>query len=592
MAGTPIEEIKARIDIVEYLRGFMELRPAGRNLKACCPFHKEKSASFMVSPERQIWHCFGCGEGGDVFKFLMKYENLEFYEALKILAEKAGVELTKVSPSDQKEFGVIYDLNREAANFYKDILSRAPAVKEYLAGRGLLPETIELFEIGFAPQNWEDLVLYLIGKGFDSADIIRAGLASKTERGTVIDRFRGRVMFPLESSFGKVIGFSGRILPQLDKGDSPKYMNSPETPVFNKSRLIYGLSRSKEGIREAASALLVEGQMDVIMCHQDGVKNAVGTSGTALTEEQLITLKRYASKLIMNFDNDEAGRMAMERSIDLAYAKDFEVRVLDFSACSEEAKDMKDPADIAKSFPGEMKRLADSAVHAMEYYFLRYPVTAADIGDKKNNIRAVIKKIGNIPSAVERSHWLKELAFRSSVKESEIADEARTISLKAGGERIGARGGTSQGIDSGKKARLSKLDMIAERICDMVVRLNDKKDVLGESKEYLPESALRLYNGAVFGVSPEDKDIESLLADMILRSGLEGDAASEEETEKEIEDLKRNLEIEYLSERRDRLTVDIKSGRLTGDDEMMKALTEIRDISKKIENVKNNKPNG
>jgi len=587
MAGTPIEEIKEKLDLVEFLRGFIELRPAGRNFKACCPFHKEKSASLMISPDRQIWHCFGCGEGGDIFKFLMRYENLEFYEALKMLAEKAGVELKKISPSDQKEFGVLYDLNREAVDFYKNILSRAPAVKEYLADRGLKPETIELFEIGFAPQNYEDLVMYLEKKGFDVHDIMRAGLASKTERGTVIDRFRGRVMFPLESSFGKVIGFSARILPSLDKGDTAKYMNSPETPIFNKSRLLYGLSHSKEGIREAGSALLVEGQMDVIMCHQDGVKNAVGTSGTALTDDQLTTLKRYTPKLIMNFDNDEAGRMAMERSIDLAYAKDFEVKVLDFSACSEEAKGLKDPADIAKSFPGEMKRLSDSSVHAMEYYFIRYPVTLKEIADKKNNIRSVIRKIFNIPSAVERGYWFKELAFRSSVKESEIAEEARMIAPKDGAPKF--RGAPERPVVA-KKEKLTKREMVAERLLSIVMRLDDKRDVLGDTKAYLPESSLRLYNGAVFGVSPEDKDIESLLADMTLRSGLQGDVASEE-IENEIEVLKRNLEIEFFSEKNEELSSAVKSGRLSGDEED-KALSELQEISKRIENVKNNKKNG
>jgi DNA primase len=241
----------------------------------------------MVSPDRQIWHCFGCNEGGDIFKFLMKYENLEFYEALKILAEKANVPLARVSPSEQKEFGVLYDINRAAADYYQDCLRRAPAAREYLSSRKLADKSIEEFEIGFALNDYEGLAMHLINKGFEMADSARAGLVVKTERGNYIDRFRGRIMFPLESNFGKVIGFTGRVLPQFDTGDMGKYVNSPETPIFSKSRLLYGLSKSKDSIREAGSVLLVEGQMDVIMSHQDGVKNAVGTSGTALTDEQL-----------------------------------------------------------------------------------------------------------------------------------------------------------------------------------------------------------------------------------------------------------------------------------------------------------------
>ncbi|MDD4931224.1 MAG: DNA primase [Candidatus Colwellbacteria bacterium] len=589
MSGTPIEEIKAKIDIVEFLKGYMELRSAGRNFKACCPFHKEKSPSFMVSPDRQIWHCFGCGEGGDIFKFVMKYENLEFYEALKLLAEKAGVELKKVSPSDQKEFGVLYDLNREAADFYRNTLKKTPAVNEYLSGRGLLSETVDLFEIGFAPQNWEDLTLYLVDKGFDMPDIVRSGLSIKTERGTVIDRFRGRVMFPLESSFGKVVGFSGRILPAFDNGETAKYMNSPETPIFSKSRILFGLSRAKEGIREVGSALLVEGQMDVIMCHQDGVKNAVGTSGTALTDDQLVTLKRYTSKLIMNFDNDEAGRMAMERSIDLAYAKDFEVSVLDFSKCSDEVKGMKDPADIAKASPGEMKKLVDYSINAMEYYFIRYPVSVEEITERKGNIRAVIKKIGNIPSAVERGYWLKELAFRSRSRESEIMEEMRVLSLKDV-RRPSVENLSGPSVSVGRKVKKTKIELIADRIVALVVGSGGKEDILGDKKDYLPESALRLYNGAVFGVPPDDNDIEGLLTDIALRSGLSREEVSEEDGN-ELEDLINNLEMEYLLERREALSERVRSGRLEEEEER-NALLEHQDISKKIEMVKNNKKNG
>ena len=318
MSDNAAQKIKEKLDLVEFLRGYLELKPAGKNFKANCPFHKEKTPSLMVSPERQIWRCFGCNEGGDIFKFLMKYENLEFYEALKILAEKANIPLSRISPSEQKEFGVLYDINRAAADYYRECLRRAPIAEEYLASRKLSKNSIEEFEIGFAPNDFESLTLHLLQKGFDMADSARAGLVAKTERGKYIDRFRGRIMFPLESAFGKVIGFTGRVLPQFDTGDLGKYINSPETPIFSKSRLLYGLSKSKDSIREKGFILLVEGQMDVIMSYQDGVKNAVGTSGTALTDDQLTILHRYAHKLILNFDNDEAGKRAMERSIDFS----------------------------------------------------------------------------------------------------------------------------------------------------------------------------------------------------------------------------------------------------------------------------------
>ena len=249
---SPVQEIKDRLDIVEFIRSYVPLLPAGKNFKANCPFHKEKTPSFMVSPERQTWHCFGsCSEGGDIFKFLMKYENLEFYEVLKILAEKAGIELRQIAPAEQKQFNVLYEINEEAKEFFKKNLEGSVEAKKYLLDRGLKKETIEEFELGFSSNKWEELSLYLIKKKYSAFDIERAGLAYKNERGSLIDRFRGRIMFPIHNHFGKVIGFSGRILPELDAGEAGKYINSPETLIFNKSKILYGFHKSKNFIRSA-----------------------------------------------------------------------------------------------------------------------------------------------------------------------------------------------------------------------------------------------------------------------------------------------------------------------------------------------------
>jgi DNA primase len=273
-----IEEIKEKLDLVSFLRGYLEIKPAGKNFKANCPFHQEKTPSFMISPERRMWHCFGCGEGGDIFRFLMKYENLEFYEALKVLAEKAGIELKRVSPAEQRQFGVLYDINEAAAEFFRENLNRSAPARDYLKNRGIKDETAEKFNLGFASPGFEDLTVFLINRGFEMGDLSRSGMTIRNERGKYFDRFRGRLMFPLLNSFGKTVGFSGRILPQFDNGETAKYLNSPETPIFSKSRIIYGLSRAKEAIREKGFVLLVEGQMDVVLAHQDGVENAVATS--------------------------------------------------------------------------------------------------------------------------------------------------------------------------------------------------------------------------------------------------------------------------------------------------------------------------
>src|SRR3989338_4945149 len=289
MAGaTPVELIKEKLDIVEFLKGYLQLQPAGKNFKAFCPFHKEKTPPFRVSPARQPWHCFGCALGGDMFAFLMRYENIEFGEALRVLEEKARVELKGVNPAEYKLSGALFDVNAGARDFFRAELGKAPKVQEYLRNRHLNQDTINQFELGWAPAAPEALTLHLIKLGHSPEEIIHAGLALRTDRGMILDRFRGRVMFPIHNHFGKVAGVSGRVLPQEDSEQSEglnttlskdsgftiaKYVNTPETPIFQKSKLLYGFWTTKNAIREVKSAFLVEGQMDCIMSWQAGVEN-------------------------------------------------------------------------------------------------------------------------------------------------------------------------------------------------------------------------------------------------------------------------------------------------------------------------------
>src|SRR3989344_1576897 len=243
--SSPVEEIKQKLDIVEFLRGYLTVQPAGKNFKANCPFHKEKTPSFMISPERQSWHCFGCGIGGDVFRFTMRYENVEFGEALRILADKAGIELRRLNPAEYKYTGLLYELNQLAKEFFRKELENSAEAKKYLLERGLKQETINEFEIGWAPNKPEALTFHLLSMNYRPEDMVQAGLSFKTDRGAQIDRFRGRIMFPIHNHLGKVVGFTGRILPQFDNGQTGKYVNSPETPIFNKSKLLYGFWKSK-----------------------------------------------------------------------------------------------------------------------------------------------------------------------------------------------------------------------------------------------------------------------------------------------------------------------------------------------------------
>lgn len=573
MTSSVIEEIKIKLDLVEFLRGFLEIKPAGKNFKALCPFHKEKTPSLMVSPERQIWHCFGCGAGGDLFTFLMKYENLEFYEALKVLAEKAGIELRQVSPAEQREFGVLYDLNQTAADFFVEELNRSAVAREYISGRGIKGAVIEEFSLGFAPNNFEDLTIHLINKGFDMRDIVRSGLAIKNERGKVFDRFRGRIMFPLFNSFGKTVGFSGRILPMFEKEEAAKYLNSPETPIFNKSRLVYGLHLAKEAIREKGEIILVEGQLDVVMCRQDEVKNAVGTSGTALTSDHLQVLKRYAPRLILCFDADEAGKQAAERSADLIYSFDLEARILDLGSLKDK-KQYKDPAEMIQQKPGLLKTIINQAKPAIEYYLDNY-LKAPDLAKKKEGIRIILIKIKKMLSPIERHHWLKELADRTALREQDLLEEMERIAPDSLREESFPQPASSE--------RLSRHQIIAERILGILIHQPSLQEKAQPYKNYLPEAYLEAYNAIIGGARPTNEKLTDFLDLAALRFSWEGKEA--EEFSAELDELLKNLEIEYLKNKKEKLNTLIKkAGEF--DEECLKYIEQFQEIVKKIELLK------
>jgi len=413
---TPVEQIKDKLDLVEFLKGYLELKPAGKNQKATCPFHKEKTPSFMVSPDRQMWRCFGCGEGGDIFKFVMRYENLEFYEALRVLAEKAGVDLKHGSSADQRQLNNLYELVSAAKDIFEEHLKNSKEAIAYLKERNITGHTAKEFELGFSPDQTDAVTMELMNRGFRIEDIVRAGFTIKTERGKYLDRFRGRIMFPIHNHFGKPVGFTGRVLPGADD-QFGKYVNTPEAPLFNKSRVLYGFWKSKKLVREAKKALLVEGQMDFLQLWQNGITNVVATSGTALTRDHLKALGRVADEVVVAFDKDEAGLKAAERAIDMAGAEDFSVLVMDLEK-------YKDPADAAQADPEFVKKAIGEARPAMEYYLNYYlPPTVVSAKDKKVATRSVLGKIAVLSSGVERSHWLRELSYRVATPEKDLASE-------------------------------------------------------------------------------------------------------------------------------------------------------------------------
>ncbi len=568
MAGSTTELIKEKLDIVDFIRGYLNLQPAGKNFKACCPFHKEKTPSFMVSPERQSWHCFGCGAHGDVFGFLMQHENLEFGEALRVLAEKTGVELRRLNPAEYKIAGLLYEINSIAVEFFKKSLQNFSRGKKYLEERGLSQNTIEEFDLGWAPPESESLSMHFLKTGYTPEDVIRAGLAIKTDRGMLLDRFRGRIMFPIHNHLGKVVGFTGRILPQYEGEGIAKYINSPESPIFNKSKILYGFFRSKNSIKEAGAAFLVEGQMDFLMSWQAGVKNAVASSGTALTMEHLRLLRRVCDELILSFDSDEAGSTAMERAIDLAESGDFNVKVVLLA-------NVKDPAEAVQKDPKLLREGILHASPAMQFYFGKYLPTSGLLDysqrEELRALRIVLGKLKIIASPVARNFWLSELSRRTGVAEKALVEEM---------ERIEARQGVSGTANEGEESanqniplkKYSRRERCGERLLGVALARGNFS-VIEDSKGYLTDSHKRVFEILKNGNRrSDDVGIDEIINLIVL--------GSKDLKDEEMHQLKQELAKEFVKERKNILTSMIKRAEQDGDQTgLASALEELNKIS-------------
>lgn len=411
-----LDLIKTRLNIIDIISEYLPLKKAGINFKANCPFHLERSPSFMVSPERQIWHCFGCQKGGDVISFLMEKEGIEFKEALDILAKKAGVSLNRknIEKKDQKER--LYDLNEKAAQFFNYILishKLGESALEYLKKRGLEDKTIKNFNLGYAPLSWESLSGFLKKRGYKKEEIIQAGLGIESKRGCY-DRFRGRVMFPLLDARGRIIGFAGRV---LTTGE-PKYINTPQTLIFDKSKFLFGIHLSKTAIREKKEAILVEGEMDMILSFQSGIENIVATKGTALTEGQLEILKRHTDTLALCFDADLAGDFAARRGIEMADRIGMNLKVI-------QVEGGKDPAELCLMDPYLWGECVKKSVPVYDYYL----ESAQSRFNPKNAVgkRRIFEELlpvwAKITDPMTRDHYVQKLGALLQVKDELIKKE-------------------------------------------------------------------------------------------------------------------------------------------------------------------------
>jgi len=465
---TDLEEIKGKVDLVEFIGKYLPLKKAGTNYKGLCPFHIEKSPSFMVSPDKQIWHCFGCGRGGDVFKFVMEKEGVGFAEALQMLAEQAGVQLSKLPQSGIDTRKTLITINEAAAKFYEKVLndtSEGRQAKEYMVGRGMLPATLAEFRIGFAPRSGKALMEFLTRREFKEADIEKAGLGVR-KGNFLYDKFVGRIMFPLWDSLGRVVAFTGRV---LDPNGIPKYLNSPETPLFHKSEMLYGLHLAKQTIQQEGRVVLVEGQMDMISSFQAGVKNVAGISGTALSPQQLQMLNRYCKEIVLSLDADAAGGEATRRALELANNFDMTMKVVLLGG-------HKDPDSLIKENPEGWKRAVAEAVPVMDFYFdvavKKYDVSKID--DKKQLTRELLAVINKVSDPVERDHYIKRLARTVDVEPAILYDALKKSLKPRGGVVRPAMAISEELSPTWLEERAVILPVIAEGLLPMLMEAGKK----------------------------------------------------------------------------------------------------------------------
>jgi len=551
------DQIKDKIDIVDLVKEYIpELKKAGVSWKARCPFHQEKTASFIVSPEKQIWHCFGCHKGGDAFGFIKEAEGVEFVDAMRLLAKRAGITLSRQNPKEESERTRLLDILRATAAWYHQALLRAKSAEHargYLAERMVNEEARDAWQIGFAPDAWEGVSAYLASRGFRPQEIERAGISSRNDRGSVYDRFRNRLMFPISDAHGTIVGFTGRKLADDDLGG--KYINTPETPLYHKSSVLYGLSKAKQAIRSADLAIVVEGNMDCVSSHQAGVSNVVAASGTALTGEQVRLLKRYTKNVALAFDPDAAGQEALMRGLAIAWEEELTIQVIALPGDA-------DPDDVIRADPKQWKALIEARSDFMDWLFAstkaRHDITTAN--GKKQASKLLLNWIRRLPDMVEQTHYLQQLASLVSVDEAVLRSIIVKISRpeRARSKAEDSQSAPAQNVQDKMATRLLALVLATDHTVPIPTdwlpheyyeRLYKRLVALYDSGAY--QTGSQLLNGLEAPLEPLGRAVV-LLADEI-RSSMEF-----EDRRKEINGLVLRLKQTYLRKHLDQLRLSIR----------------------------------
>ena len=509
----PVQQIKERLNIVDVVSAYVELHKAGRHFKGKSPFTNEKTPSFYVSPDRGMYYCFSTSQGGDMFTFIQTMEGVDFKEALKILAGKANVELVPVSPQKKSERERLYAVMEAATVFYVSCLSTAPVVQKYLTDRGVNETSVESWRIGFAPgppeSGWAVLKEHLLSKGFTEAEILKAGLSKLSDKGREpYDVFRNRIMFPLFDQGGHVVGFSGRTT--LVGPDIPKYVNSPETELYNKSELLFGYDKAKKGIRNLDFSLIVEGQFDVVMSHQAGYNNTVAVSGTALTPFHVQLLERLSKKVVLALDADKAGLAAVKRAAELMLKRGLDVKVAALAGG-------KDPADLVLKDSREYKKAIGQSTHVIE--FLLAALQREVLDERTFKLRAreeVIPYLLLLPNHIDQDYFEGRLAeILKTTKEAihyevERLTEAknRTPENKTESVSVKVSGESSRPADPQTRQRslltylLGSLPLLPPlvqvEIKGILEEITQKSEIILEEMIAAPERAEVLFRNEVF----------------------------------------------------------------------------------------------
>jgi DNA primase len=527
-----LEEIKSKIDIVEFLSDYVQLKKSGQNYKGLCPFHTEKTPSFMVSQAKQIFHCFGCGIGGDVISFLMKHENLPFSEAIRYIAKKAGIRITdfKFGKDDfHKKREDIIQINNEATDFFIKNLNSLETAMTYLKNRGINEESIAKFRIGYATHEREALLKYMKKTGHDDSLIKDAGLVVSDERG-YRDIFRRRIMFPICNLQNDVIAFGGRV-----KDDSmPKYLNSPETCVFKKGETLFAMNLSREDIRKKGYAIIVEGYLDAIMCHQYGFKNTIAPLGTAITSRHLQKLKLLTNKIVLVFDSDEAGISAARRSLSILCESDFRARVLLLP-------EGEDPDSfLRKNGAQPFKKMLSQPISMIEFLLNK------SSGDRIDNVKEALGMIATLKDLIIADEMLRELSDKSRVNESVLRSELKKIRGKTGSYTTEMIKQAETALNREESLLLSAVIAFPEKVNDVLSRLTieDLKDetirsIFKKIKMHSGHLSMNSFLGTVDG---EERDLITRLS---LEPGFDLELA-----DKNIDDCLQTLAQKRFEERK------------------------------------------